>query len=143
MKKGILLLSVLATLILTGLMGGADSANGQEKQSLFVGIFKATNPDFVTKGPLPEDMSVLRQHVEYLQKLTDQGVSIVAGHTMNHDQNAFGLAIVRAESENAARQIMGDDPLVRPGIHTITVFPFEGLVGKRTSRGLSENKQPT
>ena len=143
MKKGILFLSVLATLILTGLVGGADSANGQEKQSLFVGIFKATNPDFVTKGPRPEDMSVLRQHVEYLQKLTDQGVSIVAGHTMNHDQNAFGLAIVRAESENAARKIMEDDPLVRAGILTITVFPFEGLVGKQTSKASSENKQPT
>ena len=108
-----------------------------------MGIFKATNPNFVTKGPRPEDMSVLRQHVEYLQKLSDQGVSIVAGHTMNHDQNAFGLAIVRAESENAARKIMEDDPLVRAGILTVTVFPFEGLVGKQTSRASSENKQPT
>ncbi len=143
MKKRILIPSVLVTLILTGPVGGGASANGQEKQSLFVGIFKATNPDFVTKGPRPEDMSVLRQHVEYLQKLTDQGVSIVAGHTMNRDQNAFGLAIVRAESENAARKIMEDDPLVRAGILTISVFPFEGLVGKQTSKASSENKQPT
>jgi uncharacterized protein YciI len=75
--------------------------------------------------------------------LTDQGVSLVAGHTLNHDQNAFGLAIVRAESENAARKIMEDDPLVRAGILKITVFPFEGLFGKQTSKASSENKQPT
>ena len=134
MKKRILISSVLVTLILTCLIGGLASANGQEKQSLFVGIFKATNPDFVSKGPQPKDMPVLRQHVEYLQRLTDQGIAIVAGHTTNHDENAFGLAVVRADSENSARKILEEDALVRAGLLTVTVFPFEGLVGKNNPK---------
>ena len=140
MKKRILISSVLVTLILTGLVGGGASANSQEKQSLFVGIFKATNPDFVSKGPQPKDMSVLQQHVEYLRRLTDQGIAIVAGHTTNHDENAFGLAIVRADSESSARKILEEDALVRAGLLTVTVFPFEGLVGKNNQ---STKAQPS
>ena len=66
----------------------------------------------------------------YLQRLSDQGISVLAGHTLNHDESAFGLAIVRADSETAARKIMDDDVLVRNGIVTVTVFPFEALIGK-------------
>ncbi len=128
MRKQILL--AVVALMLTSLVAGDSAAQGQEKQSLYVGIFKATNLDFVKKGPRPEDMPLIRQHVEMLQKLGDQGISIIAGHTTNHDETAFGLAVVRAASQDAARKILEEDPLVRAGILTVTVFPFDGLIGK-------------
>jgi uncharacterized protein YciI len=137
-RKRILFISGLITLIGTGFAAVGSLATGQQKQSLFAGIFKATNPDFIKKGPRPEERQALRQHVEYLQRLTDQGISIVAGHTLNQDESAFGLAVVRADSEAAARKIMEDDALVRAGIVTVTVFPFQGLTGKNLQPASSQ-----
>ena|GEM_PF-446345 len=140
MKHRILLVAALIALAGMGFAAVGSLATGQRKQGQFIGIFKAVNPDFVKSGPRPEDLPVLRQHVEYLQRLTDQGVSIVAGHTLNHDENSFGLAIVRADSELAARKIMEDDALVRSGLVTTTVFPFEGLIGKNVQPAASNSQ---
>jgi len=139
MRKRILLLSALITLILTSFLGGGSSAQGQQKESQFVGVFKATNPDFFKKGPRPEEVPILRQHVQYWQKLIDQGVCFVAGHTLNMDENAFALVIVRADSESAAREIIERAPLVHAGIARVTVFPFEGLMGKNAQPTASQN----
>ncbi len=129
MKKRILALSALVALIL--IASTIQSRQSQvQSQGLFIGIFKPTNPDFVKNGPSPEQMPLIKKHVEYLQGLTDRGISIVAGHTTNHDANAFGLVLVHADSETAARKIMEEDALIHAGILTVTVFPFEGLVGK-------------
>jgi hypothetical protein len=54
----------------------------------------------------------------------------VAGHTLNHDESAFGLAIIRTDSKESAQRILDDDPLVRAGLVKITVFEFEGLPGE-------------
>src|SRR5215475_2541332 len=130
MNKRILLSSALIAFILTGITAAVSTTRAQQNQSLFIGLFKAKNPEFARKGPRPEDMPVVREHFEYFQKLSADGVSIVAGHTLNHDESAFGIAIVRADSENAARKILNDVPLVRAGLLSVTVFPFEGLIGK-------------
>jgi len=130
MNKRIPLSLALIALIIAGLTAAVSATRAQQKQALFIGLFKAKNPEFAKKGPRPEDMPLVREHLEYFQKLSADGVSIVAGHTLNHDETAFGIAIVRADSENAARKIMGDVPLVRAGLLTVTVFPFEGLLGK-------------
>ena len=130
MNKRIPLALALIALILAGLTAAVSVTRAQQKQTLFIGLFKAKNPEFAKKGPRPEDMPVVREHLEYFQKLSADGVSLVAGHTLNHDESAFGIAIVRADSESAARKIMDEVPLVRAGLLTVTVFPFEGLIGK-------------
>jgi uncharacterized protein YciI len=104
-----------------------EQAHGKLKQ--FAGLFKAANPEVVKKGPGPEQMALIQQHVEYLRKLTNQGVALLGGHTLNHDETAFGIVIVRADSQAAASEIMEADPLVRAHLVTVTVFPFEGLFG--------------
>jgi uncharacterized protein YciI len=130
MMRRMLRMTALITLILTSFVAGGSSAKGQQKQSQFVGIAKPTNPDLFKKGPRPEDLPVFQQQAEYWQKLIEQGVCMVAGHTLNHDETAFGLAIVRADSESAAREIMERSPLVHAGLLRVTLFPFEGLAGK-------------
>jgi hypothetical protein len=52
----------------------------------------------------------------------------VAGHTLNHDETAFGLAVLRADSKAAAQAILQDDPLVSAGLVRVTVFEFDGLL---------------
>ena len=36
----------------------------------------------------------------------------------------MGLAVFRAESEDAARQIMNDDPAVKKGVMKAMLYPF-------------------
>jgi len=50
------------------------------------------------------------------------------GRTLNNDENAMGLAVFRAESEDAARKIMSDDPAVKKGVMTATLYPFKVVV---------------
>jgi len=50
---------------------------------------------------------------------------ILVGRTLNTDENAMGLAVFRAESEDIARQIMNDDPVVKRGVMTAMLFPFK------------------
>jgi uncharacterized protein len=68
---------------------------------------------------------VVAEHFAYLQGLDAQGVIILVGRTLNTNENAMGLAVFRAESEDAARQIMNGDPAVKKGVMTATLYPFK------------------
>jgi uncharacterized protein YciI len=131
MTKRILLLCALLAIVGAAFVTGRSLASGQKKETQFAGVFKAVRVDFVKNGPRAEDMPYLQQHVKYWLPLTDQGVCLAVGHTLNHDETAFGIAVVKADSEAAARKIMEDDPIVRAGILTVTVFPFEGVISKK------------
>ena len=74
---------------------------------------------------------MVAEHFAYLQGLNAKGVIILVGRTLNTDENAMGLAIFRAESEDAARRIMNDDPAVKKSLMTATLYPFKvSLQGK-------------
>ena len=113
----------------------------QDQPKQFAGLFKASSRELRGQAPAPEEMAALRQHVEYLRKLADQGVLILGGHTLNHDESAFGIVIVRADSQAAASAIMDADPLVRAHIVTVAVFPFEGLLGRIPQGDNGQQKQ--
>ena len=130
MRKDRRPLTIAIVTLLMVLASGISAIGQQPKRNLFVGVFKATNPEFFVKGPRPEDVPVLKEHVEYWQNLTERGISIVGGHTLNRDESAFGLVVVSIDSEAAAREIIERSPLVRAGLAKVTVYPFEGLVVK-------------
>jgi uncharacterized protein YciI len=79
----------------------------------------------VTEGPNEEESSILEKHVAYLQELTDQGVLQLAGRTQNQDKSTFGIVIFSAESEDSARRIMNDDPVVKHGVMKAELFPYK------------------
>jgi uncharacterized protein YciI len=54
-------------------------------------------------------------------------VIVLVGRTLNTDESTMGIAVFRAESENAARQIMNEDP-VKKGVMTATLYPFKVLM---------------
>ncbi len=76
-------------------------------------------------GPTPQEQAVVAEHFAYLQDLTAKGVVIFVGRTLTTDENTMGLAVFRAESEEAARQIMNGDPAVKNGVMTATLYPFK------------------
>ena len=81
--------------------------------------------DMLRIGPTESEQAIVTEHFAYLQDLNAQGVIIFVGRTLNTDENAMGLAVFRAESEDAARQIMNDDPAVKKGVMTAALYPFK------------------
>jgi uncharacterized protein YciI len=80
--------------------------------------------DMLRTGPTDSEQAVVAEHSAYLRNLNAQGVIILVGRTLNTDENAMGLTVFRAESEDAAREIMNGDPAVKKGVMTATLYPF-------------------
>ncbi len=100
--------------------------------------------DMLRTGPTDSEQAVVAEHFAYLQDLNAQGVIILVGRTLNTDENTMGLTIFRAESEDAARQIMNGDPAVKKGVMTAALYPFRVVLqGKvKDSKPESENQKP-
>jgi uncharacterized protein YciI len=81
--------------------------------------------DMLRTGPTDAEQAVVAEHFAYLQALNSQGVIILVGRTLTTDENTMGLTIFHAESEDAARRIMNDDPAVKKGVMTATLYPFK------------------
>lgn len=82
-------------------------------------------------GPTEQEEAVVAEHFAYLQELTAKGTMILVGRTQTTDENTMGLAVFRAESEDAARQIMNNDPVVKKGIMTATFYPFKVVLREK------------
>ena len=73
----------------------------------------------------PEQMAILQQHGISLQKARDSGVLIAAGRMLQDPKHAHAMAIVNAESEAAAKEMIAADPAVKAGLMKFTVEPLE------------------
>lgn len=96
-----------------------------------------TRLEMVTHGPTDEETSILSEHFNHLTSLTKQGVVLVFGRTQTNDSSTFGLAIFRAESDDAARSIMNHGPAVKNGIMQAKLFPYK-VAGLNTSNWTSD-----
>ncbi|HVO79955.1 MAG TPA: YciI family protein [Terriglobales bacterium] len=81
-------------------------------------------PDMLRVGPTPQEAAVVEEHSRYLKELAAKGRIILVGRTLNTDETTMGLAVFRAESEAAAREIMNNDPAVKSSVMSATLFPF-------------------
>ncbi len=101
----------------------------------FLTVLKPVRLGMVAEGPTPAEADVVGRHFEYLQRLLAQGVLILAGRTVNPDENCFGIAIMNAASEGEARALANDDPVVREGVMTAQVFPYRvALISEANAR---------
>lgn len=83
-----------------------------------------TRAEMLSEGTTPEEAQIVGQHFAYLKALTDQGIVILAGRTLNTDESSFGIVIFNAASEEAAREVMLDDPAVRQGVMRAKLYPY-------------------
>jgi uncharacterized protein len=83
-----------------------------------------TRLGMVTEGPTEREREIVGQHFAYLSDLTDKGVMVLVGRTQNNDERTFGIAIFRAESDDAAQRIMENDPAVKNGVMHGELFPY-------------------
>ena len=74
---------------------------------------------------LPQGTSpAAKNRVEYLKRLTEQGIVLMAGRTLTADERTFGIAVLVAPSDAEARAIMNNDPAVSHGVMRAELFPF-------------------
>ena len=70
------------------------------------------------------DEGIVKRHFTRLKEMTDSGVVILAGRTLNEEENAFGIVVFEADDEEQARAFMEEDPTVKEGIMTAELFPY-------------------
>lgn len=68
-----------------------------------------------------EEGEIMGVHFEYLKGLLESGTLILAGPETT---GKFGIAVIEAESESDAREIMLNDPAVKSGIVSPELYPF-------------------
>lgn len=85
---------------------------------------RPTRPDMLETGPTPEEEAPINSHFEYLKELTEKGIVLLAGRTMNTDESSFGIVIYLADNDAAACAIFHRDPAVKAGVFTGAFFPF-------------------
>jgi uncharacterized protein YciI len=78
----------------------------------------------LTHGPTPEEAEIVAQHFAYLKQLTEQGVVVLAGRTLNTDEKSFGIVIMQADSEEAARNVMLNDPAIKHQVMHAELYPY-------------------
>lgn len=90
----------------------------------YVYRIQPTRLAMLTEGPTPREAEIISQHFNYLKDLTDKGVAVFVGRTLTTDEHTFGITIFEADSEEAAHEIMNNDPAVIAGVMRAELFPF-------------------
>jgi uncharacterized protein len=84
-----------------------------------------------------EDDGIVHRHFTRLKEMTESGVVIHAGRTLNEEENAFGIVVFQADDEEQATAMMEADPAVKEGIMTAELFPYRvALLRKETNNVL-------
>jgi uncharacterized protein YciI len=83
-------------------------------------IYRPPREDFA-ENATPVESAVIERHFEYLQKQEAEGRLILAGRI---EDARFGIAVIEANNENEARQIMANDPAVKEGVFSGELLPF-------------------
>lgn len=94
------------------------------EDGIYVYRLQPTRLEMLSVGPTPEEAAIRQQHFLYLKDLCERGVVLHAGRTLTADARTFGIVILRAPSEDAARAIMESDPGVARGLQRAELFPY-------------------
>ncbi|WP_423410190.1 YciI family protein [Heyndrickxia sp. MSNUG] len=86
----------------------------------FVYLIKPVRKDFI-KTMTEEESGIMEKHFHYLNALLSDEKLILAGPCLD---GAFGIVVFRAETMDAAREIMVNDPAVLHGLMSAEIHPY-------------------
>ena|ERR1700730_12232435 len=86
----------------------------------FVYVLTPVRPNFI-EDINEAEQAIMREHFLYLQELINEDRLVLAGPCLD---GAFGIVIGKAESDQAARNIMENDPAVVKSVMTAELHPF-------------------
>ncbi len=81
--------------------------------------------DMLPKGAYEVEARIISEHFNYLKRLTEDGVVILAGRTQNSDYSSFGIVLLKAETIEAAREVMLNDPAVKNNVFRAELYPYK------------------
>ena len=118
-------MKLAATLLLMLVAAAALPDSKPSKDSpQFLYRLTPARADMLKTGLTPQEQAITAEHFDYLKDLHAKGILILAGRTLNTDESSFGIVVIRAESEDAARRIMNTDPGLVKGLQKATLFPY-------------------
>lgn len=86
-------------------------------------------------GATPDEAALVSEHFAYLERLTAEGVVILAGRTLNTDATSFGIIIFNAADEQRAREVVDSDPAIKHGVMRAELFPYRvALIAENNAR---------
>jgi uncharacterized protein len=71
--------------------------------------------------PTPEENTIMEEHFQYLDRAAKAGVVVLAGPCLD---DTFGVVILRAPDDAAARDFMFNDPSIRQNIMLAEIHPM-------------------
>jgi uncharacterized protein len=99
-------------------------------KDLFLYKIQPVRPEMLSVGATDDERRITSEHFEYLEGLTRSGTVLLAGRSLNTAPSSFGIVLLRAESEEAAREVMLNDPAVRQRVMRAEFYPYRiALVG--------------
>jgi uncharacterized protein YciI len=90
----------------------------------FLYKIQPSRPAMLTDGPTSEEGRIVSEHFNYLKDLTEAGTVLLAGRTLNTDESSFGIVILQATDEAAAKEVMLKDPAVKKGVMLAEFYPY-------------------
>jgi uncharacterized protein YciI len=81
--------------------------------------------EMLTKGTIEFESRIVSEHFNYLKRLAEEGVVILAGRTQNTDYSSFGIVLLKAETIDAAREIMLNDPALKNNVFRAELYPYK------------------
>ena len=87
-----------------------------------------TRADMLATGLTEHEMQVMATHFAHLQKLTADGVVLMAGRTLVTGPDTFGIVVFKAASLAQAEAVMRSDPAIAQGLMHCELFPYRVAV---------------
>ena len=102
----------------------------------FLYILKPSRAEMLTEGPTEDEQRITSEHFQYLQDLCRDGVVHLAGRTLEMGADTIGLVIFQADSAEAAKRLMENDPAVRNDVMKAEVYPFSIALANGVATGI-------
>jgi len=114
-----LILSLLPTLFQPASAANSGSAQAQIAGKSWLIRLIPPRPTFAS-DQTPAEKSAMQQHYAYWKDLNDKGICEFGGPVLDPN-GAYGILVVRADTEDAARALGAADPSVKAGINKVEV----------------------
>ena len=93
-----------------------------------------TRLEMLVSGPTEREIAIIDAHFAHLQKLSADGVVLMAGRTVDTGVATWGIVVFTAESPAQAEALMRSDPAVAQGVMSAELFPYRVAVWSPTWR---------
>jgi uncharacterized protein YciI len=91
-----------------------------KQRSTFISLLWPTRAGFMEQM-LPEEQAAMQAHSAYLEEISSETRFYLIGPCLDR---TFGISVFEADSLEAARQIIVNDPAVKRGVMSPEVHPF-------------------